>query len=641
MNEIKCTILYSTDGWYLLNHSNTSSTHMTKIGDYDPTTCDEVDIVNHSTLLKTTLTTPFASLEVNINIKLPRVNFGPEQLPCGYKAPSLLMTHDSSTATAEGRKCKLFCTVPHVCRLVDVTVVMVEDILQYEFSCRCSHQSCNELFLMLQPELRRDAIEICHANWSRTDNQDGKENNIDIVTLSHETKPLPQQTPPYETTPLPQQTSPHETTTLLQQTSPHEAMSLPQLTPPYETTPLPQQTPPQETTLLPQQTSPYQTTLSPTGTPTHETSQNTPSHETTSLPQQTPPHDTTPAIAPADVSPWDDAIAPTDAYLWDDVIASADASPWHDVIAPTDAYLWDDVIASANAPRRRRHCPSRRLPITRRHCPSKRLLMKRRADAFPWDDDIAPADASLWDDVIADWDNAPWDNGIAPNDDAIAPADGAPWDDTITPSSRCLNKQCHCPSKHLPMRQRHCPLGHHPMGLSNCPKRHRPIIETTKFIPSNHPVRKHSCPMGHRIILPLETPPYQTIPLSADGRCHCLLRRHVMRLRRHVFRRHHYLTTRHYIIRVTWASLCLKNIIALCEVTDRFSITRYHLMWKSFPCHDVIMRTWDAVSWDETNALQTITIPIKLQTFSPGTPRDAIVELQTCTTWVDYDMPRK
>ena len=76
------------------------------------------------------------------------------------------------------------CTVPHICRLVDVVDVaftIMEGILQYEFSCQCHHQSCNDLFLMLQPQLLRDVVEICHVNWGIANRQEEEEEEVENV----------------------------------------------------------------------------------------------------------------------------------------------------------------------------------------------------------------------------------------------------------------------------------------------------------------------------------------------------------------------------------------------------------------------------------------------------------------------------
>ena len=148
--------------WYLLHHDGKNRKSMAKMSDSDEETCDKVDKVESSQLLKTTLTARCISLEVYIVIKVPQMNFGPDIPDCD-KAHSLLMSHHSSRANARGLKCNPFCEVPKACWLVN-TIEWLEGMLRYQFTCQCTRQYCDNLFLILQPELNRQYVEICHVD---------------------------------------------------------------------------------------------------------------------------------------------------------------------------------------------------------------------------------------------------------------------------------------------------------------------------------------------------------------------------------------------------------------------------------------------------------------------------------------------
>ena len=147
--------------WYLLIPGCQENTHVVAISDSNPKTCGEVVLANSPKLLKTTLDVPYTFLNVSIGIKEPRVSFGTTRSDCG-RAHSLLMAHNSSGAT--GVTCKPFCEVPHPCQLADVTAEGHDTLLSYQFSCQCTHPSCNDIFILLQPEFHRDVVEICDVN---------------------------------------------------------------------------------------------------------------------------------------------------------------------------------------------------------------------------------------------------------------------------------------------------------------------------------------------------------------------------------------------------------------------------------------------------------------------------------------------
>ena len=147
--------------WLLLHPGSNTSTHLVKITNGRYSSCDALDIATGSQLLKTTLTESYTILEVGILIKKPHVNFGPAHPDCD-QAPSLLMTHDSSEAIARGLACSPFCQVPNPCQLGEVEV-RETIVTKYWFLCQCAAPTCNELFLVLHPQL--NIVKICKVEY--------------------------------------------------------------------------------------------------------------------------------------------------------------------------------------------------------------------------------------------------------------------------------------------------------------------------------------------------------------------------------------------------------------------------------------------------------------------------------------------
>ena len=124
----------------LLHLGSNTSTQLVKITNGRYSSCDALDIATGSQLLKTPLIESYIILDVGILIQKPHMNFGPAN-PDYDRAPSLLMTHNSSEAIAPG----LTCQVPKPCQL---GVVEVRDTAytKYQFLCQCAIPTCNGLF---------------------------------------------------------------------------------------------------------------------------------------------------------------------------------------------------------------------------------------------------------------------------------------------------------------------------------------------------------------------------------------------------------------------------------------------------------------------------------------------------------------
>ena len=146
--------------WYQLHSGYNISTYMKRLNDDKRWSCDELDTTGSSQLLKATLTPYYTSLNVTIYMKLPVLIFDPAHPKCD-KATSLLMTHDSSEAIANGLTCNPFCEVPYPCQLVQNPIQIKREKFQYRFLCHCSAQSCNELFIVLRPKKNKSIAKIC------------------------------------------------------------------------------------------------------------------------------------------------------------------------------------------------------------------------------------------------------------------------------------------------------------------------------------------------------------------------------------------------------------------------------------------------------------------------------------------------
>ena len=132
-----------------------------EVRDGDNDTCHGLDIEAGRLLLKSNLDVPFKTLKVTILITGAEVVFFPNNdISLCKKHMSLLMAHDSSTATTQGHTCKPFCEVPGPCRLEEI-VMLATGKINYEFTCVCPQASCNELFVMFQPEAVQGGISIC------------------------------------------------------------------------------------------------------------------------------------------------------------------------------------------------------------------------------------------------------------------------------------------------------------------------------------------------------------------------------------------------------------------------------------------------------------------------------------------------
>ena len=145
--------------WYLVHSGYNNSAHMRRLSDNSARTCDRLDIAEGSQLLKTTLTASYNSLKVEIGMKLRVLQFDPAHSNCD-KAPSLLLTHDSSQAIANGLTCNPFCEVPRPCQFIQMSMGNNEKI-KHKFVCHCNVQSCNDLLIILRAETKNAIVYIC------------------------------------------------------------------------------------------------------------------------------------------------------------------------------------------------------------------------------------------------------------------------------------------------------------------------------------------------------------------------------------------------------------------------------------------------------------------------------------------------
>ena len=167
------TFLVVSAQWYLVESGHEMGNSINKLSDGDFTTYSRFDIATSSKLLKATLTETYTLLEVHVrvNTRYQRgLNFGPAQPNCD-EAPSLLLTHDSSKAIADGLTCNPFCQAPKPCQLGQVT--RGDGKFNYQFFCQCAFPTCNDLFLLLRPVTYRPAVKVCEIsfvnivnNWS-------------------------------------------------------------------------------------------------------------------------------------------------------------------------------------------------------------------------------------------------------------------------------------------------------------------------------------------------------------------------------------------------------------------------------------------------------------------------------------------
>ena len=148
--------------WYLLQPPR-NITYLPRLSDDRRQTCVVLD--NGSHLLKATLTKSYNSLKVDVRIVEPLMNFNTTHPDC-TRTPSQLLTHDSSEAIAMGRPCDPFCHVPGTCQLYEIKDKN-NGRLAYRFFCQCTIASCNDLVLILRPEIDRHNVEICDVTfWS-------------------------------------------------------------------------------------------------------------------------------------------------------------------------------------------------------------------------------------------------------------------------------------------------------------------------------------------------------------------------------------------------------------------------------------------------------------------------------------------
>ena len=155
---IVSTFLVVSAQWYLIEPGHNMDNNIDTLSDGDSTTCSKFDLSTSSKLLKATLTEIYNSLEVHVRVMIRAnrgLNFGPVQPNCD-EAPSLLMTHDSSRAIADGLTYSPFCQAPKPCQLSNVT--RSNGKFNYQFSCQCAFPICNDLFLTLRPVAYRPAV---------------------------------------------------------------------------------------------------------------------------------------------------------------------------------------------------------------------------------------------------------------------------------------------------------------------------------------------------------------------------------------------------------------------------------------------------------------------------------------------------
>ena len=116
-------------------------------------------------MLKSDLGIPFKALQVTVLVNGGEIVFLPNnhESQC-KKHTSLLMTHDSSMAKLLHQTCKPFCEIPGPCRFEEM-IVLSADERDHIFTCYCPQNSCNELFLWLQPEAGQGMVSICEIKW--------------------------------------------------------------------------------------------------------------------------------------------------------------------------------------------------------------------------------------------------------------------------------------------------------------------------------------------------------------------------------------------------------------------------------------------------------------------------------------------
>ena len=140
----------------------TDNTSLPLLKDENLLTCETMNFSGNDYLMpKAGIDVPFKFLEAAVVVLNNKIFFGPntEPINCG-KPTSLLMTHDSSQETADGLSCGPFCVVPATCQLEGIETLS-NGMMKYYFSCRCIQQFCNELILILRPEIGQQSMTIC------------------------------------------------------------------------------------------------------------------------------------------------------------------------------------------------------------------------------------------------------------------------------------------------------------------------------------------------------------------------------------------------------------------------------------------------------------------------------------------------
>ena len=152
----------SSADWYLMHPGFTENTSLPLLKDENLLTCEIMNFSSNDYLmLKAAIGVPFKSLEAAIVVSNNNIFFGPntEHINCA-KPTSLLMTHDSSQAAADGQTCGPFCVVPTTCRLEGMETLS-NGLMKYNFSCRCIQQLCNELIMQLRPGISQQDMTVC------------------------------------------------------------------------------------------------------------------------------------------------------------------------------------------------------------------------------------------------------------------------------------------------------------------------------------------------------------------------------------------------------------------------------------------------------------------------------------------------
>ena len=158
-NNFHVIPLYPDAPWYLVDLNGNSGTYLDEITDGLFQTCASLDMTSRPQLLKTTVNESYTYLDVKIAIDKPEFNFGQAHPDCD-QVHSMLLTHDSSEAIANGLTCSPFCKVPKQCQLREVEPKRTGNMI-YWFFCKCAVSTCNELFLILHSSLARKIINIC------------------------------------------------------------------------------------------------------------------------------------------------------------------------------------------------------------------------------------------------------------------------------------------------------------------------------------------------------------------------------------------------------------------------------------------------------------------------------------------------